>query len=185
MPLTSATPSREVPAPPGQRLWYSLGHRSRSQEQQSEDGMQASLPRAQPPSPHPSLLPLVWPRRGRGEPSGHTCWWLPRVCDQERQRHGAGSRSAASHARCLGHRLEGRRDTWSVWLLAPASTQARGAVPVGALLHGCWWRRGGSQVQGGSGGPGAQWTRDMLASVSSSCFPQHWEPPPCPASPYL
>ena len=30
-----------------------------------------------------------------------SCWWLPRVYDQERQRHGAGSRSAASHARCL------------------------------------------------------------------------------------
>lgn len=120
---------REVPALPGRRIWYSLGHRSHSQERQSEDGMQASLPRAQPPSPQPSLPPLVWPRRGKGQPSGHTCWWLPRVRDQEKKRHGAGSRSAASHARCLGHRLEGRRDTGSVWLPVPTGHRGSWSKP--------------------------------------------------------
>lgn len=50
MPLTSATPlRRRLPAPPGQRLWYSLGHRSHSQEGQSKDGG------AKPAYPEPNL----------------------------------------------------------------------------------------------------------------------------------
>lgn len=78
----------------------------------SENGTQASLPRARAPFPTHSLQPLVSCRGGRATQAGHTCWWSRWVPGQERKRHGAGSHSAASHAQCLGHRAEGREGSY-------------------------------------------------------------------------
>lgn len=137
--------------------------------------------------------PLVWSFGVRGYPQGHTCWLLQWAHAQERKRCGAGSHSVVSRAQCLCHRAEGEkghmvgaapRPCWPSRLLVPGQPQGSEKQS-----HWVYCPRAAEEELAhrtrGAAGPAAHETWGFTAFVFSFSFPQHKEPPPSPASPYL